>query len=35
MAPAERARRAAALHILVSNRKPGDWLADQLAAAFG
>ena len=35
MAPDERARRAAALHTLVSLRKPGDWLADQLAAAFG
>jgi trehalose 6-phosphate synthase len=33
MAPAERARRARALRDLVSARKPGDWLADQLAAA--
>ena len=32
MAPAERARRAEALHALVTRRKPGDWLADQLAA---
>jgi len=29
----ERARRAEALRDLVSTRKPGDWLADQLAAA--
>ena len=32
MAPTERARRAEALHTLVTRRKPGDWLADQLAA---
>jgi len=29
----ERARRAEALRALVAMRKPGDWLADQLAAA--
>jgi trehalose 6-phosphate synthase len=29
----ERARRAQALHALVARRRPGDWLADQLAAA--
>jgi trehalose 6-phosphate synthase len=34
MAPPERARRARALHALVSKRKPGDWLADQLAAVI-
>jgi trehalose 6-phosphate synthase len=32
MAPGERARRAAALRALVARRRPGDWLADQLAA---
>ena len=31
----ERARRAGALRALVERRKPGDWLADQLAAAGG
>jgi len=34
MAPAERARRAEALRALVSRRKPGDWLAEQLAAVI-
>lgn len=33
MDPAERARRAEALRELVSRRKPGDWLADLVAAA--
>jgi trehalose 6-phosphate synthase len=32
MEPTERTRRAEALRTLVSRRKPGDWLADQLAA---
>ena len=34
MSRPERARRAEALRALVSARKPGDWLADQLAAAI-
>jgi trehalose 6-phosphate synthase len=34
MAPDERARRAEALRALVTQRKPGDWLADQLAAVL-
>jgi trehalose 6-phosphate synthase len=34
MAPAERARRAEALRALVTRRKPGDWLAEQLAAVI-
>ncbi len=33
MAPGERARRAEGLRSVVARRKPGDWLADQLAAA--
>jgi trehalose 6-phosphate synthase len=34
MADPERARRAEALRALVAQRKPGDWLADQLAAVI-
>ncbi len=34
MTPPERARKAEALHALVSQRKPGDWLAEQLAAVI-
>ncbi len=33
LSPAERARRAATLRALVEQRRPADWLADQLAAA--